>query len=824
MKTNLIIILTIVSSIIFNHHTFAQRDGSKGSENMPKIGVVMGTIMDPDLNKPVEYATIGLFSGRDSSLVTGTISQSNGQFRIEEVPFGKYYIEVTFVGYEKRKVNSIMITPKNTEYNMGVINLKQAALDLDEFEITADKTHIEYKIDKKVINLGKDLVATGGSAVDVLENTPSVQTDIDGNVSLRGSSNFTVYIDGKPSVIGGSDALQQIPASTIDKIEIITNPSAKYDPDGIAGIINVITKKQKGKGFNGIINATFGTGEKYGIDGLFNYRMGKINVFAGFDYNDKTNFGSSIVSRETKINDTLYYSDIVGDRNRGRSGYELRTGVEYDINNNDYLSLSFDYGSRGYGHNSYSKYYDHTKPLTLAEFYVNDNDFLVEKLYYSSKLFYQHKFKKPEHQITFSGFYSSGDGQDEENLLEYITDNHWYIDLQNDPFMQRVFENSHDADIRLNTDYVRPIGKEGKLEAGYQYRFNNGETDYMLEIYDAVQDKWTENTALHNDLKFSRDIHSAYTTYSNNLGKFDYMLGLRLESTNRILEQNILDTSYVVNRLDYFPTLHLSRKLKNNQQLMASYSKRIHRPREYYLDPFPNYMDEHNIRMGNPALEPENIHSMELSYQKRFKSNFISVETYMRQTQNKIQRITYLTDTGNILVRTFDNIDKDRSIGLEVMGNFEFTKWWTLNTSVNVFNYSIEGNLLDENVSQTINTWSFRLNTSFKLKWGTRIQLSGFYTGPSVTGQGDRDAFYYTNLGIRQDFLKNKLSATLQVRDIFGTMSHTMNSYGENFATSMIYSREPHVVSLTVTYKINNYKVDKRSKGGGDADFGDEEM
>ena len=816
-------LISLILSFLLAFSTFAQDRGEYRSANMPKIGVVTGAIIDPDLNRAVEYATIALFKVRDSSLVSGTISQSNGQFRIEEVPYGKFYVEVTFVGYEKKVVNSIMITPRNTEENLGLIELRQLALDLEEFEVTAEKTHIEYKIDKKVINVGKDLVATGGTAVDVLENTPSVQTDIDGNVSLRGSGNFTVLIDNKPSVIGGSDALQQIPASTIDKIEIITNPSAKYDPDGIAGIINVITKKQKGSGLTGIIDLTIGTRDKYSLDALFNYRLGKVNVFAGIDYSDNTSYGSSIVNRETFMNDTSSFSNIDGDRNRNRKGYKLRTGIEYDINNNNYVSLSFDHGSRGFGHSSYSKYYNYTSPFTFDDYFIRDNSFNKDNLYYSTKLFYQHKFNEKGHELTFSGYYSSSDGKETEILNEYKTNSLWDIDPGENPIFQRVFENGLSEDVRIKADYVRPLAKDGKFEAGYQYRYDNERTDYILENFDTLEN-WVEDASLHNDFKFSRTIQGAYATFSDNLGKLDFMLGFRLESTSRVLGQIILDTSYIVNRLDYFPTLHISRKLNNDQQIMASYSKRINRPRQYYLDPFPNYSDAQNMRLGNPTLLPENVNSMELNYQKRYKSSFFSVETYYRQTLNKIQRITYLLDTGNVLVRSYDNIDQDRSIGLELMGNFDIKEWWQLNGSINIFNYQIEGNLLEENISQAVNTWSFRLNTTFKLKWGTRIQFTGFYSGPSVTGQGERDGFFYSDLGIKQDFLKNKLSATLRLKDIFGTMSHSFTSYGQNFNTSMTYSREPHVVSLTLSYMINNYRKDKSPQIRMEEDFGGDEM
>ena len=336
-------ILIVLCLMIFAYSVDAQPPGGMDKEAMKnaRVAVIKGKIMDAETDSPVEFASVALYSLKDSSLITGVISGSDGSFTLKELPFGKYYIVAKFMGYDQLKRNEIMLTPRQITSDLGNLSLKQSARELDEVEIVADQAHVEYRIDRKVINVGQDINAATGTAVDILENTPSVNVDIDGNVSLRGSSNFTVLIDGKPSPLSGSDALQQIPASAIRNIELITNPSAKYDPDGMAGIINIVSKKNALRGLSGIVNATLGTGDKYSGDFLLNYKMDKLNVYAGATYRDQTFGGemNSVKEYYNTLTDESSYDESFGTRDRIRSSNEFKLGMDYSINDKNSIYI-----------------------------------------------------------------------------------------------------------------------------------------------------------------------------------------------------------------------------------------------------------------------------------------------------------------------------------------------------------------------------------------------------------------------------------------------------------------------------------------------------
>ncbi|MEA3496214.1 MAG: TonB-dependent receptor [Bacteroidota bacterium] len=809
MKLN---ILTILFVFFISINTNAQ-ERKRPQGNMPEIGQLIAVVIDNDTKHLVEYASFALYNMRDSSLVAGAIADKSGKIFLKELPFGRYYAIVTFIGYENKEIKNIMINPKNQHKNLGVIAIKQAAIELEEVEVGAERKHIEYRIDKKVINVSKDIIASGGTAIDVLENTPSIQTDVDGNISLRGSSNFQLLINGKPSVLSGNDALKQIPASTVKQIEIITNPSAKYDPDGVAGIINLIMKKQEGEGVNGIINASIGSFGNHSVDFLLNYRKGNFNFFTSLNYNERKRPGTSIMERESFLTDTTNFLTFEADRDRHHGGYEAKAGFDYIINEKNSLTLSGEYGLRSFGFNFESKYHEYSDPFDTNIYYYRENEMNIQNNYYVADLFYQHDFNGESHNLTTNIHYSLRGGEDTETNSEYQTLEDWLIEGVT-PENQRSFEINDGYKFRVKVDYTKKFSENGKLEAGLQSRIDISNSVYDLENYNVTLDKWIKNAEQHNSIDVQKNIHSAYGTFTNELFGFGFMAGLRAEYTDRIISQNILNDDFVINRVDIFPSFHISKKLPADQQLLASYSKRINRPRDWYLDPFPHYIDDKNIRQGNPNLEPELINSLEFGYQKRIKSSFLSLEAYYRETNNKISRIHRMIE-NEVMIHTFDNITKDYSLGFEFMGNIEIKKWWTINASANFFKYHIEGEIIDDDVNQAINTWSSRLNSTINLKTKTKIQLSGFYSAPSITAQGERDDFFFTSIAIRQDFLKRKLSLTFRVRDIFGTMNHAFTSYGIYFIQSNEFKRLSPSYNLSISYQLNNYKKKKRSSSEG---------
>lgn len=807
-------VLTLLFISVYGIDIYAQPTDKPAPYSGERKGVLMGKIVDTDDEKPLEFTSVAIFSEVDSSLITGSITGPDGSFQLNGVPFGDYYLVANFMGYEKKVVDDIAVTSDNRSVNLGEIELKQTINKIDEVEVIADQAHVEYKLDRKVVNVSQDLNAATGTAADVLRNTPSVSVDIDGNVSLRGSGNFTVLIDGKPTSLSGSDALQQIPASAIRNIEIITNPSAKYDPDGVAGIINIVSKKNALLGLSGIFNVTVGTNDKYQGDFLLNYRTEKFNFFGGMNYSDRTYKGSIYSSREF-IGEPSEYVIVDGDRNRNRGGYELKGGFDYNLNDKNILSLSAEVGKSTSNSGGSQKMREYSEDLSYDDYFLNKSNSDRDEDYFDVNLSYTHKFDDEGHELVAKGYISGEDGDDYDTQIELPADSDYNIleDLIADRI--RTGELGKEQEYRFELDYTRPMGENGKLEAGYQTRLDQEKEKYIFEEYDPDFNDWYVNDDFSNGNDFFRNIQAVYTTYGNKMGQYQYQLGLRGELTDRRISSDQGGEESKIYRFDVFPTVHLSRQFRNNHQLMLSYSRRIDRPRGWYLEPFINYYNTTTLRKGNPDLEPEYINSVELGYQKSFGKSFIAFETYFKNTVNKIERVvTPYNSESNIILFSFDNISDDYSLGSELMVNLASLKWLELNTSATVYRYWIEGDIEGVSIDAKSNNWNTRLNATFNITSKTRFQLTGFYNGPSVTAQGERKALYFASAALRQDLFDRKLSAVLQVRDIFGTMKYEFTSGGPGLENTVRFTREPQVVMLSLSYKLNNFKQRNGNNGG----------
>ena len=789
-------------------------------EDDSKAARIKGTVLDETSGSQMEFANIAIYNKTDSSLVSGGITNEKGYFEIAGIDYGEYFLEANFIGFGKASVEDIAITSEEPVLDVGRIELRPSSVELDGVEVVADKAQVEFKLDKKVVNVSQVISAVGGTAVDVLENTPSVQVDIEGNVTVRGSSNFTVLIDGRPSVLSGSDALRQIPASALENIEIITNPSAKYEPDGMAGIINLVTKKNSMNGLSGIVNGSVGTGDKYRGDFILNYRTENFNFLLGADWRDETNFGSMSSSRETFSNDTTSFLLMDGSRNSNRSGNNLKAGIEWFTSDNTTLSLSGETGksiSRRYGSGETRNY---AEPESENIFSVTEENSERTSTFYSFNFNFQHNFNSEGHKIEGMAFYSGEESDDLEEESEILADSQFQ---KTDQFIERVsaVETEEESEIRVKVDYTWPFSETGRFEAGMLSRMDAETEGLDFKVFNEETGNWIVNDNYSSVTDFRRDIHAVYSTYSNALGDFEYMAGLRGELTLREIENTNATEASELNRFDLFPTVHTSYKLNENNELMASYSRRINRPSGRDLDPNPNYYNRYTIRIGNPDLEPEYTNSYELGALKRFGEgrSYISLDAFHRVTNNKIERYQTLED--DIFYLRSDNFSKDYSTGLEFTGNVNFTKWWLVNASVSMYKYRITGDLLGESIDRQSTNWNGRMNTTLKFAENSRMQINGFFRGPSVSPQGESKAMFFSNISYRHEFFDKKLSATLSVRDPLGTAKFERESYGENFNSWFQWRREPRVVMLTLSYRINNFKSEGRGdNGGGGMDMG----
>ena len=791
-------------------------------DNNDRSGVIKGVIKDKNSGEPLEFVNVAVYDMNGSSLVSGGITNQKGEFEIKGVTNGEFIVEANFLGYEKNRVEGILISNESKQVNIGSVSLSPATLEIKGIDVVADKSPVEFKLDKKVVNVSQVISAAGGTAVDVLENTPSVQVDIEGNVELRGSTNFTVLIDGRPSVLSGSDALRQIPASAIENIEIITNPSAKYEPDGNSGIINLVMKKNSLNGFSGIVNGSIGTGDKYKGDFTLNYRTGKYNFMVGADFRDETNYGNMQSKRETFLNDTTTFINMEGTRNFARGGQNFKSGLELFLTPKSTLAFSGEIGKQKNNQEGDGKMHTYTNPASTEVFSVTDEVSARESDFYSGRVNFFHNFNNEGHKIEAMAFYSERKSDDNEREDEMYADSDYN---PGNEYVGRISttESEEESDLRLQVDYVNPISKTTKLEAGYLSRFEKENEAYTFLDFDQETGEWITDAKYTSVTDFRQDIHAAYSTFSSKWGNLSYMAGLRGEITIReILNTNQASASNL-NTFDLFPTLHLSYPILESNELMSSYSRRIRRPDGRDLDPNPSYWNRYTIRFGNPDLKPEYTDSYELGYLKRFKGSYVSLDAFHRVTNNKIEQLDSI-GTDGIFYSTPENIGKDYSTGIEITGNINATKWLLLNASASMYNYRIKGELNTGPVDRSSTNWNGRLNTTFKFAENSRLQINSFYRSPSVSAQGESKAMFFSNVSYRHEFFDKKLTATLSIQDPLRTARFERESYGENFKTWFKFEREPRVVMLTLSYKLNNFKEDRRNggqeNGGGGMDMG----
>ncbi len=779
-----------------------QYSGAVGS------GSISGMVVDKQTQTPMEYANVVLYSAKDSTMVTGAITNAKGAFSFSDVPFGRYFMKLIFLGYEERTLSPIMVNPKKIDVVLDPIELEPDAQSIQEVEIAAQRSEVLFKLDKKVVTVGSNLNSTGGSAVDALENTPSVSVDVEGNVSLRGSSNFRVFIDGKPSPFSGSDALEMIPVSTIDQIEIITNPSAKYDPEGTAGIINVITKKNSMDGVSALVNLTGDTQGAYGGDFIVNMNRGNANFYLGGNYNERVMIGEFQRETQNYFADSTFITEGDGERKGSRGSQGIRLGMDYKISASDDFSAVLTYGRRGFNSNHVTRYYEWSEPgfdttesraLAFGS-RMNENVQL--------NLDYKHRFNNEGHELkaslsTKTGYGESRDASEQNALVSDAPMN----TIENT-------EGGGDQDLRINLDYSLPLTGGIKLETGYQSNMEWQDELFGVEFIGPTGSFFLDSTL---DSEYLRNIQSVYGIFSHELNRFSYQLGMRGEYTDRSMKNRDTGASFDVNRFDWFPSIHASYQLPADQQVQASYSRRIQRPRNHELEPFQTYRDAFTIWAGNPSLLPEMTDSYELSYQKKLGTSFISLDLFHRTNHDLMQRVRQVYDENTILM-TMDNVGKDYSTGSELMFNLNLNPWWNFNLSGSGYHYKIDSELI-QTYNESFN-WNARTRQTFRLAKNVRFQLDGYYVSNSVTAQGESIGFFMLGSALRMNFLENRLSVTFQMRDILYSAKWEFIDIQDDFTSRVLFRRNGQVLQVNLTYKINNFKERKTPREGGD-DGGD---
>lgn len=802
-------------------------------------GSVTGKIVDSRTNQPVEYATVALYNQANNSLVTGTITDGQGKFTIEGLKNGTYILKASFIGYDQLEMRDIVVDGGVKQ--LGTIKLSTSDAEIEEVEVIAKKKDISYQLDKKVINLSTDINADNGSAADALEGVPSVDVDIDGNVSLRGSSNFTVLIDGKPTALDAADVLKQTPAAMIENIEIITNPSAKYDPEGTTGIINLVTKKNVIQGLNGVVNANVGSQGRVGGDFLLNKRSGKVNFFVGGYINQRGNKFHGESNRITKnvwnedhqAYTNKYVNQTNDNKNRNHGG-GLRTGLDIYFDDNNLLNFSIEGGLWG-GKNTGENTYDNWTRLVDSDGDFDDEDVFSDSddknnsKYFNTNFSYTHNFMGKGHKIVAGGFFSRSNREADNSFTQKVTQTNRITG-------HKIDDDKSTNRGRFNLDYTKPLDdKGGKFEAGMQEDYNRAVTDYVFNDYDQESNAYNRNGEFSNDITFLRSITSVYATYGKTFGGFGVQLGLRGEYTYRNMDtkNDFSDSTYTINRFDIFPSIHISQAVGERNSIQAGYSRRIRRPWERALNPFPGYSDEYSRWVGNPSLKPQYTDVVELNYQMNFDNAFLALETFYRHTDGATENVSSLAPDGSgILISRFENLSTNNNFGLELTGSYDITKWMRLNATFEVRQYYIKGVYNDVLRKQDGNSWRTKETLSLSPGKTTKIQITMRYNGKNKTLISSNKGNLDLGLAVRQSFFKKKMSVSLSMRDLLnsGTFKSTTDT-----PEYWLYSKRHRAApfwNLGVSFKINNTK-DKRPDGeegdaggeGGSDDsssFGDE--
>lgn len=780
-------------------------------------GVVRGSVFDSTSGSPIEYANIVLFSGKDSTQTNGTITTGDGTFEIQGVRPGRYFADVMFMGFIGKRVNNVRMKPGETILDLGRIDLVSGSIEMEKLIVEGERLPISFEIDKKVIHVDQQTTVVSGTAVDVLQNVPSVTVDIEGNVSLRGSGSFLVLVDGRPSILDPNDALQQIPASTIEDIEIVTNPSAKYDPSGTSGIINIVLKKNETSGKSGLVNLNAGFGEKYGGDGLWEYGTSRYKITLAADYNRQIFAATDRAENRTTLNNQTFFVDSKGESERGRISGGARAEILVMLGKRNHWSFGANAGDRGGQHNGRFDYDEWSGLDPLHLFYTSKSDRERSGFYYSLNSSFVHRFLKNDHELSADLFYRFRDSDETTTNKLFTTDDQIVSG-------QKSTETGPGQQFRAKVDYVLPTWGEDRFEAGYQSDLNLSEDDTRLLLLDPNSGFFVLQPQFTNLTDYSRNIQAAYVLYSGYLGQLGLKGGLRAEYTDRTVKSAAANKQFTIDRWDYFPTAHASYKLPGNQQVMASYSRRIERPRGWHLEPFETWIDAYNVRVGNPGLKPEYIDSYEAGYQRFFGTSLFSVEGYYRIASNKTERVRspYSED---VTLQTIENVGKDYAAGMEVLLNLDVTQKWTLNLMGNAYEYKVEGALLDEPFSRSSFNWTFRANNTFKLSAATGIQLDALYDSPTASSQGEQKGYFTINAAVRHEFIKNRLSATVQIRDVLSTARFESSTEGQNFFASRYSDRESPVLLLNVRYafnKANKKERPARRSSGQDEPGGDD--
>ncbi|MFQ3174383.1 MAG: outer membrane receptor for ferrienterochelin and colicins [Flavobacterium sp.] len=804
-KLNCYLTLTLFLSFLLS---FAQERTGPAVERIK----ITGTVIEKMGKRPLEYATVTLINPKNAKVVAGGITNPKGDFDIDVVP-GIYTIKLEFISFK-----SVLLKDQNLKKstNLGIVALAEDISQLNEVVIRAEKSTVEIKLDKKVYNVGQDMLVKGGTVSDVLENVPSVSVDIEGNISLRGSNNVRVFIDGRPSnALNIAEALRQIPSDAIDKVEVITNPSARYDAEGGAGILNIILKKGKNRGFNGSFIVSTGIPETYGISANLNYKTEKLNYFTSTGYDYRTNEGGGVTDSQYFNPDGSVSNYIYENRDtkRTRKGISTKTGLEWTITPNTFWTNSISYRQNSGKDQDLVTYNasDSNKDFTSTSYRLNDGNDNGKDFEFSSNLI--KNFDNEGHKLTVDGSYSTNKDKEDSTIdgvnLTFPDQNTFGTTLNNE--IQEQFQ--------FQTDYVLPTGEGSQFEAGYKGNFNTLNKDYAIFSSENGNNK---DNFLSNTLEYKEKINALYTQYGFKVNKFSYLFGIRWEDTN--IDVNLLETNEYNNKRynKFFPSAFVNYEISSQSNIALSYSKRLSRPRGRFLDPTPNVSSNINIFRGNPDLDPSLTDKFDLGYINRWDKVTFNTSMYFENTVDVFSFVRYesgeFVNGTPVILSTPINIGKEQRFGFEFTLNYSPIKKWKINSSFNLFNTKTTGDFMytnsqNQEIIQNLDneafSWFARINSRLTLPYKIEWQASGTYSGPSNTAQGRDLGLYAINTAFSKDILKDKATIAFNVSDIFNSRKRRSETNLARVSNYSEFQWRKRQFNLSFTYRLNKKKTDR---------------
>lgn len=767
--------------------------------------IITGQLQESGTDKTLPFATLGLYALPDSSIIANTLTEADGRFVLEAMP-GKYYALFQYVGYENHFLSPLDIRAGQDTLRLGTIEMATAAIALEEVEVRAERSQMEFKLDKRVFNVGKDLTNAGNNAADILDNVPSVSVDPEGNVSLRGSQGVRILVNGQPSGLlsaGDTEALQRMQGDMIERVEVITNPSARYEAEGEAGIINIILKKEEDKGINGSFGATAGYPANYGASYNLNYRKQAFNFFSNFgiDYR-RAPGGGNATQRFFEDGELTEYFTSETNQNRGGLGGYLQMGTDYNFDERNTVTASFLYRTGADDNDATVTYRDFDPAGNLLNTTVRNTDEVEEEHNLETTVNYERQYDHPDQKWTVNFKYIL---DDDTEIADYRQ-----TDAESTtPLLQRSSNTEDETNMLLQTDYVYPIGENSKVEGGLRAAFRTVNNDFFVEEQ-GTDGTYTPLPDFNDELNYTEDIYAAYAIGGHEFGPYSVQVGLRAELSDitaallRSGESN--DQDY----LSFFPSASFSYSITKKDQLQVSYSRRLSRPYFRRLLPFSNYNNPRNNSIGNPNLRPEFTNSFETGYLRYMESGTFLASVYYRRTTGVIERLTLPDEAGTTIVYPVNLAVRD-AYGLELNLSVQPTDWWDITGDVNLFRAMIEGQFEGIDYSADTYTMSGQVNSKLKPTDRWQVQVSFDYTAPQRTPQGRRLSIYMLDIAASLDILDNRGTLTLSGRDLFNTRKRRSEVDLPNYQEESVFQwRQTRRVILSFNYRLNQEKAQQR--------------